>query len=227
MLPGAGVGAVGVVSLPRMLVATFVAATILVVPPALGTERVTSQGVTIFARPSVIDWAKVARLYGTAPGAGQDDVVTIEVRECGSTSFRTLVELHPFAGGGYSTEVGSAITATYRAAFRGRTSSTVTIRQRANVGLERRRSGNGYVVSVSAKRSFWRKPVLIQRRQGARWQTVRRVVLTDSVGSTGTVSSSQATFSLAVPRGTVLRAFLPEAQARPCYAASSSRRVRT
>jgi hypothetical protein len=204
-----------------------VAAMLGLVSVSSGSEQVSSQSaVTIFARPTVIDWAELAQLYGAAPGASHDDVVIVQVRECGSTSFRTFVEVHPSTGGGWSTQAGSAITATYRAAWGGRTSSTVTIRQRANVVLERRRSGNGFVVAVSGKRSFWRKQVLIERRQGGRWQTVRRVVLTDSASSTGTVSLSQATFRLAVPKGTVLRAFLPEAQARPCYVASVSKAVR-
>jgi hypothetical protein len=201
---------------------------LVVVSVSLGAEQVASQSrVTIFARPTVIGWAESALLYGTAPGASHDDVVTIQVRECGSTSFRAFVEVHPNAGGGWSTPAGSAITATYRALWNGRTSSAVTIRQRANVALERRRSGNGFVVFLSGKRSFWRKSVLIQRRQGGSWRNARRVVLTESVRSTGTVSVSQARFGLAVPKGTVLRAFLPAAQAGPCYAASISRTVRT
>jgi len=216
------------VGLSRLLLAAVAGAMLLVVPPSLGADRAASQSrVTIFARPTVIDWATSAQLYGAAPGASHDDVVTIQVRECGSSFFKTFVELHPSAGGGWSTPAGSSITATYRASWNNRTSAAVTIRQRANVRLERRRSGSGFVVAVAGKRSFWRKQVLIERRQAGRWQLVRRVVLTDSVGSTGTVSVSQATFRLGVPKGTVLRAFLPAAQARPCYVASVSRTVRT
>jgi hypothetical protein len=213
---------------PAVVLGASVAAMLAAVSVSLGAEQVVSQSrVTIFARPTVIDWAESAQLFGAAPGASHDDVVTIEVRECGSSFFRTFVELHPSAGGGYATPAGSAITATYRASWRGRTSSAVTIRQGAGVGLEGRRSGNGFVVSVLGKRSFWRKHVLIQRRQGRRWQNVRRLILTDSVTSTGTVSASQATFRLAVPKGTAIRAVLPEEQARPCYVASTSKVVRT
>lgn len=212
-----------------LTVGALLAAAVLVSPsPSIGAEQDEAQSrITIFARPTVIGWAESALLYGAAPGASHDDVVTIQVRQCGSTSFRTFVEVHPSAGGGWSTPAGSAITATYRALWNGRTSSAVTIRQRANVALARRRSGNGFVVAVTGKRSFWRKNVLIQRRQGGSWRNIRRVVLTDSVRSTGTVSASQATFGLAVPKGTVLRAFLPAAQAKPCYVASVSRTMRT
>jgi hypothetical protein len=102
----------------------------------------------------------------------------------------------------------------------------VTIRQGANVGLERKRSGPGFTVSVAAKRSFWRKPVQIQRRQGGSWRTIRTVRLTESASSTGVVSVSTADVRLAVARGTMLRAFLPAAQAKPCYVASTSRPIR-
>ena len=213
---------------PAVVLGVSVAAMLVVVSVSPGAEQAASQSrVTIFARPTVIDWATSAQLYGAAPGASHDDVVTIQVRECGSSFYRTVVELHPSAGGGWSMPAGSAITATYRATWNGRTSSAVTIRQRAGVGLERSRFGRGFVVAVSGKRSFWRKQVLIQRRQSGRWRNVRRAVLADSVGSTGTVSVSQATFRLAVPKGTLLRASLPEEQARPCYVASTSKAVRT
>jgi hypothetical protein len=102
----------------------------------------------------------------------------------------------------------------------------VTIRQGANVGLARRRSGNGFVVGVTAKRGFWRKQVEIQRRTGGSWRTVRTIRLTDSVSSTGVVSASEATFRLPVPGGTLLRALLPLSQAKPCYVQSVSKVVR-
>lgn len=201
------------------------AAALLASAPGLDAVHAQSR-MTIFVRPTVIGWAESALLYGAAPGASHDDVVTIEMRECGSATFRTFVEVHPLAGGGWSTPAGAAVTATYRATFRGRTSANVTVRQRADVRLERKRSGTGFAVSVIARRSLWRKQVVVQRRLGAGWETIRRVRLTDSVRSTGTVSVSQAQVELAVPRGAVLRALLPADQAGPCYVESPSRTVR-
>jgi hypothetical protein len=194
----------------------------LVAATSHAASRDDAQQPTIFARPLVLDWAQAGQLYGTAPGAGHDDVVTIEARECGSTFFRTFVEVHPSAGGGWFTEVGSLVTATYRAVFRGRSSRSLTIRQRARIVLERRRSRQGFLVAVVGKRSFWRRPVLIQRRRIGRWETLRHVRLVDSADNPGTVSASQATFRLSVPRGTVLRAVLPAEQAGPCYVESFS-----
>jgi hypothetical protein len=188
----------------------------------------TSQArVTIFARPTVVAWARWTELYGAARDARPDDVVTIQAKECGSPSFGTYAEAHVGAGGGWSMDAGTGVTTTFRAVWRGSTSTQVTVRQAANVSLERRRTGRGLVVGVTAKRSFWRRTVEIQRRQSGGWRTIRTVRLTDSVRSTGAVSASEARFRLSVPAGTSLRAVLPAAQARPCYVQSVSRTVRT
>lgn len=200
----------------------------LVAQASLGAQPDTAtQNVTIFARPTVVGWAEGATLYGTAEGARAQDLVTVQVRECGSGFFRTYIEAHANAGGGWLAPVGTAITSTFRAVWRDTSSSHVTIRQRASVVLERRRSGTGYAVAVSAKRSFWRKRVQIQRRQRGSWRTVKTVLLSDSVSSTGVVSFSRATFRLPLPKGALLRAFLPSSQAKPCYVSSVSRTVRT
>lgn len=183
--------------------------------------------VTIFARPTVIAWTRWTELYGAARDARPDDVVTIEAKECGSPSFGMYAEAHVGAGGGWSMDAGTGVTTTFRAVWRGFTSTQVTVRQAANVSLERRRRGRGFVVGVTAKRSFWRRTVEIQRRQSGGWRTVRTVRLTDSVRSTGMVSASEASFRLTVPAGTSLRAVLPAAQARPCYVQSVSGTVRT
>lgn len=212
----------------KVAMVVFVAAAIASVLASEQARTATSRArVTVFARPTLVGWAEPAVLYGAATGARPEDTVTIQVRECGSGSFRTYAEAHVNAGGGWTMDVGTAVTSTFRAAWRGATSRQVTIRQRANVSLQPRRTGYGFVVAVSAKRSFWRKNVQIQRRRGRAWQTVRTIRLTDSVRSTGAVSATEATFRLSVPKGVQLRALLPSAEARPCYVESVSRVVRT
>jgi len=181
---------------------------------------------TIFARPAVVAWAQPATVFGAARGAGPQDVVTVQVRECGSSAFSTYAEAHVNAGGGWELPVGTAVTSTFRARWRSSTSAPVTIRQAASVLLARERAGRGFVVTAISKRSLWRKTVEIQRRTGGAWRTVRKMRLTDSVKSTGLVSASEARFRLAVPKGAVLRAVLPFAEARPCYVRSFSKVVR-
>jgi hypothetical protein len=185
----------------------------------------TAEGVTIFARPTVLGWTQTATLFGAAEGAAPQDIVEIQAKGCGSTFFKTVVEAHAGTGGGWSTPVGVTITSTFRAVWKGKLSPTVTVRKGANVSLVRRRAGGSYIVAVTAMRSFWRKRVEIQQRRQGTWRTVRTVALTDSVGSTGIVSASEATVRLSVPKGTRLRAVLPSGQAKPCYVRSVSKVV--
>lgn len=199
---------------------------LVLVAPLESSSSTLQTRVTIFARPTVVGWAQPATVFGAAAGAGLHDVVAVQVRECGSSAFRTYAEAHVNAGGGWTMPVGTSITSTFRAVWQRFQSAPVTIRQAANVGLARSRSGRELVVGVTAKRSFWRRQVEIQRRSGGAWRTVRKVRLTDSVNSTGIVSASEARFRLAVPKGTLLRAVLPLAEARPCYVRSVSRTVR-
>jgi len=182
---------------------------------------------TIFARPNAVAWAQPATVFGTASRAAPQDVVRVEVRECGSSAFRAYAEAHVNAGGGWSMPVGTAVTSTFRARWRSATSAPVTIRQAASVQLARERAGRGFLVTAVSKRSLWRRTVEIPRRSGGDWRTVRKVRLTDSVKSTGLVSASEARFRLSVPRGTQLRAVLAAAQAAPCYVRSVSRVIRT
>jgi hypothetical protein len=193
----------------------------------LAASAASSQaGVTIFARPTTVGWAEASLLYGTAPGAGPQDVVEVEMRACGSPVWQTVVEAHALSGGGWSAPVAPGVTSTFRAVWRRSASPAVTVRQEARVTLERRRSGRGYLVTAISVRSLWRRQVEIQRHVGRAWRTVKRVRLSDSVTSTGTVSASQANFGVRVPAGTRLRAVLPAAQAAPCYVRSVSREVK-
>jgi len=213
--------------LPLRLLLSVVAIA-LCVPAAAADASLSGaeQRVTLFARPTVVAWAEAALLYGTAAGAGPQDVVGIELKECGSTVWSTVVEAHVLSGGGWSSPVAPSVTSSVRAVWRRTTSAPVTIRQEAWVALEPRRSGSGFTVSVTSKRSLWRKQVEIQRRSGGAWRTVKRLRLVDSVKSSGTVSVSQARFILGAPVGGSLRAVLPESQAKPCYARSVSRMVK-
>lgn len=200
-------------------------AAIAVLAPAASIAS-TSQRITIFARPTTVGWTEAALLYGTARAAGPSDVVGIEVRECGSSVYQTVMEAHVSSGGGWSAPVAPGVTASIRASWKSSRSASVTIRQQARVSLERRRSGAGFLVAVTSKRSLWQRGVEVQRRSGSTWRTVKRVRLTDSVRSTGAVSVSQATFGLRVRSGTRLRAVLSAQQARPCYARSTSKVIR-
>jgi hypothetical protein len=183
--------------------------------------------VTLFARQTTIRWAQPVELFGAARGARPGELVRIEQKECGVPSYQTLVETHASEGGGWSISTGLLVTTTFRAVFRDQRSNAVTVRQSPNVVLERERAGKRFVVTVTARKSFWRKHVLIQRRAGRSWQMLRRVALTDSLALSGTLSGSQATCALDVPKRALLRAVVPRDQARPCYVTGASRVIRT
>lgn len=210
----------------RRLALSSILALAAVVAASEAASTVSQARMTIFARPAVVAWAQPATLFGAASGAGLQDVVEVQVRECGSSAFRTYAESHVNAGGGWSMPVGTSVTSTFRAVWKRSQSPRVTIRQGASVTLARTRSGGPFLVQVISKRSLWRRQVEVQRRSGSTWRTIRKVRLTDSVKSTGQVSASEARFGLAVPKGTVLRAVLPAAEASPCYVRSVSKVVR-
>jgi hypothetical protein len=70
----------------------------------------------------------------------------------------------------------------------------------------------------------WRKRVFIQsfdRRLGT-WQAVKSVVLTESRGRL-----ALATFTVRLPKGTLVRAVFPRSQAGPCYLTGASNSLRT
>jgi hypothetical protein len=83
-------------------------------------------------------------------------------------------------------------------------------------------------VSVVAKQQFWRKKVQIQRfdRRLGRWRAYKSVALTEQ-NAAGVFIWTSGEFTARLPKGTMLRAVLPAAQARPCYLSGTSLVVRT
>ena len=190
---------------------------------------VAAQQVTIAARPSVVRWGTPTRLFGSTGSGRSDEIVAIEIKECGvpGAAFRELFETHTGPGGSWSEETGLRTTTTFRARSAGDTSAEVTVRQRPYVQLSHR-SGRRFDVFVRALSSFWCREVLIQRydRRLGRWLKVRSVVLDESAG-TGITAITSATFTASIPRRTLVRAVFPRSQARPCYLAGYSNLLRT
>jgi len=183
--------------------------------------------VTIAARPTVVRWAGRFTLFGSVASNADEDV-TIEAKECGvaGASFREVGGAHA-SGGTWSIDMGARTTTAYRARWRDATSSTVTVRARPSV-LLRHLFGHRYVVGVNALVPFWRKHVVLQRfnRRSGAWVDVKSIVLTKQ-RAPGAFVFTSAEFRTVVPKRTLLRAVLPLAQARPCYAAGFSNLFRT
>lgn len=186
----------------------------------LGRLLVGAGGVTLFARPTIVDSATpTTTLFGSVNSGKSGEEVAIQAKDCGQNDFNVVTGTTTHEGGGWSWIYYPRINTTLRAVWKGEASAQIQIRMRAAVYLAKRRSGKGFRVSVFGQRSFWRKRVEIQRftRQRPTWTTLRWIVLG---------SEYAADFTPRVPNGTLLRAVVPLSQARPCYLAGVSRTVR-
>jgi hypothetical protein len=201
------------------------AAGAVVVAVLASTASAAAEQVTIFSRGELT-------LYGSVPTDRADEIVTIQARDCGAptAAFRDVAEARTAEGGSWSLEFSTGITSTLRAVWRGNVSSPITVPRRANVQLLPFASRKGFRVTVTGRRQFWRKHVLIQRfdrRLGA-WRLVKAVVLTETGGFPGYGGAATwAEFRARLPKGTLVRALFPRSQARPCYLGAVSKLLRT
>jgi hypothetical protein len=180
--------------------------------------------VTIAAQPSVARWSQPVTISGSVDGRSAEEIVTIQAKDCRQQFFRDAYSARTSEGGGWSTQYHPGINTTIRALWNGRESAQITIGQRPSVRL-RRLSARRFEASAwgfgGLQTFFWRKRILFQRfdRRLGTWETIKRVVLTESSGATS--------FRASVARGTLLRAVLPRSQASPCYLAGYSSQIGT
>lgn len=192
---------------------------------------VASERVTIFARPSIARGdGRPVTLFGSVDNGKAGEVVDIQARDCGQQFFRGVAGATTREGGGWSTEYFPGITTTIRAVWNGEASAQITVRQRPRIELLPPAPGAArrFKVDVVAKAQFWRRQVIIQRfdRRLGTWVKLKSVVLTEQ-GGAGVFVVTSATFGATVPKGTLIRAVFPLAQARPCYLAGFSNLLRT
>jgi hypothetical protein len=202
----------------------------------LNRLAVASERVTIFARPTVAGptgqpFPYWVRLFGSIDSGKAGESVEIQAKDCGSDYFRLVGGATTEPGGGWSTAYSPGINTTLRAVWNDASSAQLGVQRIVGIYLSKKRDGKTLRVSAHGKRSFWRKRVVIQRRAGGAWGKFRTVVLTES-GNPGSgpntgYGGSFAEFVPAVPRGTLLRAVMPLAEARPCYLPGTSRPLRT
>lgn len=179
---------------------------------------VASNQVTIFARPAIIaardPWTT---LYGSVSSARAGESITIQAKDCGADFFRVVDDATTTDGGGWSTRYSPGISTVLRAIWNDKASNQVAVRQRPWVSLRRLSRGPWQTTVGSTPRggmpggpqaSFWGRRVTVQRfDRGRGWRPVKRVVL----------RTDGAEFRLALPKGTLIRAVFPLAEARPCY----------
>ena len=184
--------------------------------------------VTLSARPTTLASLQNATLLGQVDNGRADEQVLLRAKDCGQPSTRTIGLVVTREGGTWTTEFGPGVNTVLHAEWKGAKSAPVLLRQQAHVALDRL-SGRRFEVGVGSKGMMWRKRVLIQRRAGGSWATVRQVVLTETHSTPGLGSGTftNAHFRASFPRGSVLRAVLPRSEAKPCYLAGVSNTVRT
>ena len=206
----------------------LVAAGAVIVVALASTAAAAPAPVTIDAQSSVVSLAPspYVKLFGSVASRKAGEVVTIQAKECGlpGAFFRGVASARTSEGGAWSTDAWIRTTTVFRAMWADATSSEVRVRVRASVSL-RRLAATRFQASVGGIGNFWRKSVVIQRfnRQLGTWVRLRSVVLSEP----GYSGAGLATFNLSIPKGTLIRAFFPLAQARPCYLAGVSKLVRT
>jgi len=217
--------------LAAVLGAVFFAAVAFVLQPSAGAKStslvIASQRVTIAARPPVLAGNQAATLYGSVDSGKAEEVVTIQAKDCGQRSFTGVASATTRSGGAWTADYWPRITTTLRAVWKGAASAPIMVRQHAFVALYHR-SSSRFEVFVSGKWSFWHKRVLLQRRDGGSWATVKSVLLTETGAQPGSSQAwASAEFKASIPKGSLVRAVLPLSQARPCYLAGVSATVRT
>lgn len=212
------------VSDPNKKVATF-----------KGTINVTAgpPGSTLFlsAAPKVVFYGRNATLTGQLATGQANQKVDVFTQECGAAALTKLTTVSTTTGGAYTLTVQPRRTTTYETRFHSSLSSQVLVKVRPKVTL-RKLAPRKFRVTLLAAESYAGKFVLFQRYSSLkrRWITVRSVVL--RTGPTLMTPISPTTVSTATFRAKIrarlrVRAYLTQAQAGSCYAASSSSAIRS
>lgn len=199
--------------------AARVAATALVAGLAFAVPAAAAEAPTLRASPAVVGTLGTVVLAGTAPRP----VVTIEAKECDSDFFRVVGATRAEASGTWTLQTGVASNTTFRARSGRAVSRPVVVRRRASVDLVHRAGTRIFVANVHG--GGWYilgKRIELQRLTDEGWVRVGRAKLLKHP------ITGRATAAFRVrSTGLRLRAFLPEAAARPCLAAAASPAIRS
>lgn len=186
---------------------------------AVALPAVAAQGPTLRANTQVVGALGQVTLSGTAPRAA----VTVEAKDCDSEFFRVVGATQTIPGGGWSYQASVLSNTRFRARSGGAVSPAVTVRRRASVDLVRRAGTRIFVANVhSGGWYILGKRIRLERLTPDGWVRVGQAKLRKHP----IIGRATASFRV-VRKGLQLRAFLPEAAARPCLAAAASPPVRS
>ena len=183
---------------------------------------------TIAAQPPDLLRDRRLTLFGSIPSERPKQIVRLEARDCGQSVYRQVAVVETAVGGRWSWAYFTpGITASIRARWQDRTSAPVRVRDRVYVEL-RQVGARAFSASARAKMSFAGKRVLLQQFDPARgWTALGSAAFRGGGAPPGsTYVFSSARFTATAPAGSLLRAFVPAAQAGPCYLAGRSNMLR-
>jgi phosphodiesterase/alkaline phosphatase D-like protein len=153
------------------------------------------------------------RLSGVVPTHQANEQVVVYAQPYGEGSPRSVATVLSAADGTWQYLARPRIGTTYTASWRNSLSAPVAIAVHPRLALTRLRSGR-FVVRVFADRSFAHRLVQLQRWNGVRWTTLRRIRLG---------GRSRAEFRATLPAGrSTLRSTFSVNQAGPGYLGATS-----
>jgi hypothetical protein len=153
------------------------------------------------------------RLSGVVPTHQANEQVVVYAQPYGEGSPRSVATVLSAADGTWQYLARPRIGTTYTASWRNSLSAPVAIAVHPRLALTRLRSGR-FIVRVFADRSFAHRLVQLQRWNGVRWTTLRRIRLG---------GRSRAEFRATLPAGrSTLRSTFSVNQAGPGYLGATS-----
>ena len=150
-----------------------------------------TSGVTLVAAAREIVFGGRIRLSGVVPTLQPNEQVAIYAQPFGGDSFEAVTTVLSGAGGVWAYVARPQIATSYEASWRGGLTDPFAVSVHPRVAFSRLRSGR-FVVHVTAGRSFAGRLVQLQRHNGSRWSTIRRVRLG---------VHSRAEFHVTLPKG--------------------------
>ena len=171
---------------------------------------------TITASRAVTTCCQTVRLSGTISSDKAGETVVILGRAHDALAATPVAQTTTGANGDWTVTVRPSVKTTFRAQAGTAPSAGVTVNVRPRVGFGV--NGHRWTVKVTGRDSFAGTMVLLQRRVGYRWITIKRVVLNlDSV----------AHFSTRLGHGRwTVRAFVPSSETGPGYLSGVSHMIR-
>jgi hypothetical protein len=194
---------------------------------AAGSAVAADRALVMSAEPRVVAFASAGgalTLTGRLTNGRDGELIEVEAKECGATSWRLVATDKTVAGGGWHAGTAPTIRTTYRARWRDAVSDPVDILVRPAVRLDQR-SRTRYSAVVIASQFFRGARGRFERfdRSSGRWVLVRRVTLSRESAPRGVGwAYSGAEFVARVPVRSLVRFVLPNEQTGSCYLAGHS-----